>query len=152
MDEAGKENAMTQIRDQLWIPPKWRSEEDRRKGGAMMAYDAAAGSAPPFREEVAEPGNADAVSVLLGWCKKNLSHEERLKLSEALQLDLEQTVDKTNKKAGAEMGLDERFPGASRIKVDNYGEQRLPPRPVHAAGAAKQFAERYPGAARIKIA
>jgi hypothetical protein len=75
------------IRDQLFIPPAWKSEQSRRTMSPMFAYD---GMSPlesrraRDAEPVAEPGNGDAVQAIREWCLQNLSDEEIVELIDQL--------------------------------------------------------------------
>jgi hypothetical protein len=141
---------------QVRTPTSWLKEHrnwhgEYRKSPSLIAYDAASGSFVPHEKLVAELGDDGPVNILLRWCKKALTREALTRLSEGLQTYLEWTEEHDLAHgARAGMGFDERFPSASQIKVDNYGEQpaKKPPTPGHDRSS---FNARYPGAANIKL-
>ena len=79
-------NGTQPYRDQLFLPPKWRSAAARRSG-PLMAYDASPAASRRARdsEQVAPPDNSDAIEQITKWAQENLSPSEIDSLISGLQ-------------------------------------------------------------------
>ena len=97
------------IREQLFIPPAWKSSA--RRSGPMMAYD---GMSPlesrraRDAEPTAEPGNSDAIRAILAWISQNLSPDEIVQVyNEIGKLDATGPSDMSKNDRNREMGMPE---------------------------------------------
>ncbi len=97
------------IREQLFIPPAWKSSA--RRSGPMMAYD---GMSPlescraRDAEPTAEPGNGNAIRAILAWISQNLSPDEIVQVyNEIGKLDATGPSDMSKNDRNQEMGMPE---------------------------------------------